>query len=136
MAFCGLAPNGTAPKPGVSRSSAATYRRATSRAAISAAAKPAGLVVRPAVVTLAGAIPAACAVPQRSTPAAERRRVITATVDRRAWGRQGLRATSAGAPAEAAAVAAAEADVVAAVVDDLHQPTLDERNGEFDDSSE
>ena len=60
---------------------------------------------------------------QRSTAAAVRRRVISATVDRRASGRHALQATSAAAPAEAAGGAEAEADVAAAVADDLHIPT-------------
>ena len=87
----------------------AMYRRATSRDAIWAAAMQAGPAARQAVVTSAGATPAACAVRPRSTPAAARRRAISAIVDRRAWGRHALQATSAAAPAEAEAEAEAAA---------------------------
>ena len=91
-----------APMPGVSRSSVARWRRATSRAAISGAAMRAGPAGRQAVVTSAGATPRPAHLRQRSTAAAVRRRVISATVDRRASGRHALQATSAAAPAEAA----------------------------------
>ena len=73
-----------APTPGVSRSSAATCRRATSRAAICGSRDAGRAGGAAAVVTSAGATRSGMRSSARSTPAAARRRAISAIAARRA----------------------------------------------------